>query len=139
MELYRKNRLYSDTHFNEFDEAIKYLYDWVKEDWKHVREYSKRPEYEDKKQRTHFETYGFTYRERANIVLIMNTLISEIRVIIYLGAIEFENYHCETYSIHVHPRLSKETYKDHNGEIRHNFIIPRITKKMKVKLGSIHR
>jgi hypothetical protein len=138
MKLYRKNRSYSDTHFNEFDESIKYLYDCVKEDWRLVREYSKRPEYEDKKQRTRFETYGYTYRDRANIYLIMNPL-SEIRVIIDLGVVVFENYHCKTYSIHVYPRLSKETYTDHNGMTKHSFIVPRITKKMKVKLGSIHR
>ena len=135
MKLYKNNHIYSDTHYKDFDKHLKYLCDWVKDDWKMVREYSIRPEYIDKKLRTHFEVCGYTYRDHANIVMIMNPLTSTIRIKIDLGFLTLKDgKKYKPYSIHVRPRVHIIVTKEKLLYIE----APRITKKMKVKLGSIH-
>ena len=135
MKLYKKNHIYSDTHYKDFDKDIKYLCDWVQDAWKMTRECSTRPEYIDKKSRTHFEVCGYTYRDHANIVMIMNPVTSTIRILIYLGFLTLKDgKKYKSYSIHVSPRVHIRVNKEKFLYIES----PRITKKMKVKLGSIH-
>ena len=135
MKLYKHNNPYTDNYCATFKKDLKALYEMYDNELHYLKEENDPNEiYAHRRKLVHFESSGFTHRDKCNITFTMNP--NNSRIVVYTTLGDWANMVVvKTYSCHLHHRRVFVKTTSMNRSI---IVEPKSKRYMVLKIGSIH-